>query len=158
MENIRLNHSHSIKVNVSAPQRRKVFMVLNTEIEIPGGSVDKEYACNVGDTRDASPSPGPEDPLEKGMANTSEPCLENLWTEEAGGPQSTESQRVGNDWRTGPQHCKQQPNRTSEIWRQTRPQDSILNTLKRKEFDLLRAGSLDFFNLRSEILLTYLQN
>lgn len=35
MENIRLNHSHSIKVNKSAPQRRKVFMVLNTEIEIP---------------------------------------------------------------------------------------------------------------------------
>ena len=33
MENIRLNHFHYIKVNKSVPQRRKFFMILNTEIK-----------------------------------------------------------------------------------------------------------------------------
>ncbi|MES6783917.1 hypothetical protein U6N15_12960 [Cutibacterium acnes] len=41
---------------------------------------------------------GQEDPLEKGMAtHFSILAWRTPWTEEAGGPQSTESQRVGND-------------------------------------------------------------
>ena len=55
----------------------------------------KEYACNVGHTEMPSPSRGPEDPLEKGMAtHFSILAWRTPWTEEPGGPQSTGSQRV----------------------------------------------------------------
>ena len=59
----------------------------------PGGLDGKEATCNVGDL---GLIPGWEDPLEKGMATHS--CIlpwRIPWTEEPGGLQSTESQRVG---------------------------------------------------------------
>ena len=59
----------------------------------PGGLDGKEATCNVGDL---GLMPGWEDPLEKGMATHS--CIlpwRIPWTEEPGGLQSTESQRVG---------------------------------------------------------------
>ena len=44
-------------------------------------------------------SVGQEDPLEKGMAtHSSIPSWRIPWTEESGGLQSTESQRIGHDW------------------------------------------------------------
>ena len=42
-------------------------------------------------------SPGQEDPLEEGMANHSSVPWRSPWTEEPGGLQSTESQRVGHN-------------------------------------------------------------
>ena len=58
--------------------------------------VVKNPPANVGD-------PGLEDPLEKGMATQSNRIrmpIESPWTEEPGGLQSTESQRVRHDWAT----------------------------------------------------------
>ena len=53
----------------------------------------KESACNEGDL---GTIPGQEDPLEKGMATHSSTLAWRIpWTEEPGGLQSTESQRVG---------------------------------------------------------------
>ena len=44
---------------------------------------------------------GQEDPLEKGMATHSSILAWRIpWTEEPGGLQSTESQRVGHNWTT----------------------------------------------------------
>ena len=44
------------------------------------------------------PSLGQKYPLEKGMATHSSILVREIpWTEEPGGPQSTESQRVGHD-------------------------------------------------------------
>ena len=48
---------------------------------------------------------GWEDPLEKEMATQSSILAwKILWTEEPGGLQSMESQRVGHDWVTNTQH------------------------------------------------------
>ena len=61
----------------------------------PGGSDGKESACNVGDPGSI---PGQEDPLEEEMASHSGiPAWRIPWTEEPGGLQSMESQRVGHD-------------------------------------------------------------
>ena len=58
----------------------------------PGGSDNKESACNVGLI------PGWEDPLEKGMATYSGILAWRIpWTEEPEGLQSIGSQRVGHD-------------------------------------------------------------
>ena len=64
--------------------------------KIPGGSDGKEPACNVGD---GSGRPlGQEDPLKKGMAIHSSILAWRIsWTEEPGGLQSMESQRVRHD-------------------------------------------------------------
>ena len=59
----------------------------------PGGSDDKESACNAGDT-DSVPSW--EDPLEKGMATHYSTLAWRIpWTEDSGGLQSMESRRAG---------------------------------------------------------------
>ena len=67
----------------------------------PGGSDDKDYACNAKDTGDKVRSMGQEDPLERGMATH---CSILAWriplTEEPGGLQSMGLQRVEHDWAT----------------------------------------------------------
>jgi len=61
----------------------------------PGGSDGKESACNAGDRVQ---SLGQEDPLEKEMATNSSILARRIpWTEEPGGLQSMELQRVGHD-------------------------------------------------------------
>ena len=61
----------------------------------PGGSDSKESAYNA---KDLVPSLGQEDPLEKGMATHSSILAWRIpWTEEPGGPQSMELQKVGQD-------------------------------------------------------------
>ena len=61
----------------------------------PGGSDGKESACSTGDL---GLIPGWEDPLEKGMATHSSILTWRIpWTEEPGGLQSMESQRVIHD-------------------------------------------------------------
>ena len=58
----------------------------------------KESACKAGDIRDMSLSLGREAPLEEGMATHSSILAWSIpWTEEPGGLQSPESQRVGRD-------------------------------------------------------------
>ena len=62
---------------------------------IPGGSDDKESACNPGDLVQ---SLGQEDPLEKGKATHSIILAWKIpWTEEPGGLQFVGLQRVGHD-------------------------------------------------------------
>ena len=62
---------------------------------LPGGSGDKESACNAGHLGFI---PGLEDPLEKEMAtHTSILAWRIPWTEELDGLQSTGSQRIGHD-------------------------------------------------------------
>ena len=64
----------------------------------PGGTSGKKPACNEGDVRNVGlilrsgrfPGEGHHNPLQYS-------CLENPWTEEPGGLQSTGSQRVGHD-------------------------------------------------------------
>ena len=61
----------------------------------PGGSDDKESACNVGTQVQ---SLGQEDPLEKEMATHSGILAWRMpWSEEPGGLQSMGSQRIGHD-------------------------------------------------------------
>ena len=58
----------------------------------------KMPAANAGDIRDPVPSLGPEDPLEEGMATHSRILAWKLpWTEEPGGLQSIQLQRVGHN-------------------------------------------------------------
>ena len=65
---------------------------------LSGGSVGKETACSTGDAGDTgsisglgrSPGGGHGNPLQYS-------CLENPWTEEPGGLQSTGLQRVGTE-------------------------------------------------------------
>ena len=64
----------------------------------PGGLDGKESSCNVADP---GWSLGGEDPLEKGMVpHSSILAWRILWTEQPGGLQSMESQRVGHNWTT----------------------------------------------------------
>ena len=64
-------------------------------MSFPGGSEDKESACNE-ETQVGSL--GGEDPLEKGMATHSNILTWRIpWTEEPGGLQSMGSERVGQD-------------------------------------------------------------
>ena len=66
---------------------------LFTSMGLPGGSVGKESACNVGDLGLYW-----EDPLEEGMAtHSSILAWEILWTEEPGWLQSMGSQKVRHD-------------------------------------------------------------
>ena len=61
----------------------------------PGGSDGKEPACNAGDPGSSS---GSGRSLEKGMAtHSSVLAWEIPWTEEPGGLQSMESERVGHN-------------------------------------------------------------
>ena len=58
----------------------------------------KNLPAIAGDTEDAGSIPGLEDPLEKGMAIYSSILAWRIpWTEEPGGLQSMELQRVGHD-------------------------------------------------------------
>ena len=64
-----------------------------------GGSDDKESACNVGDLGSISglgrsPGEGHDNPLQYFLPG------ESSWTEEPGGLQSMELQRVRHDWTT----------------------------------------------------------
>ena len=53
-----------------------------------GGSVGKEFTCNVRDKGDVGSIPGLEDPLEEGMVTHSSILVWRiLWTEETGGLQ-----------------------------------------------------------------------
>ena len=62
-------------------------------------SVGKEFARNAADRADSGSDPGWEDPLEKGMETHSGILAwETPWTEEPGGLQSVELQRVRHDW------------------------------------------------------------
>ena len=64
----------------------------------PGGSNSKESVCKAGDL---VRSLGWEDPLEKRMATYSSILAWRIpWTEEPGGLQSTESQRIRHNWTT----------------------------------------------------------
>ena len=70
-----------------------VVMVIKTQKDFPGDLDGKESACNVGELglipgSGRSPGEGTGNPLQYS-------CLENSWTEEPGGLQSTGSQRVG---------------------------------------------------------------
>ena len=65
------------------------------QLDFPGGSDGKEYACNAGDLglipgSGRSPGEGNGNPLQYS-------CLENLRAEEPGGLQSMGSQRVRHD-------------------------------------------------------------
>ena len=62
----------------------------------PDGSVGKKSACNAGDQETWVRSLGQEDSLEEEMAMHSRILAWEIpWTEEPGGLQSKESQRVG---------------------------------------------------------------
>ena len=68
------------------------------DLGFPGGSVSKEFACNVGDLGSI---PGLGRSLEEGMATHSSVLAWRIpWTEEPGGLQSIGLQRVGHDWST----------------------------------------------------------
>ena len=59
----------------------------------------KEPAHYAGAAGNASSTPGQEDPLEEGMATHSSILTWRIpWTEEPGGLQSTQSQRIGQYW------------------------------------------------------------
>ena len=69
----------------------RAFNVIMHAKCFPGGSTDKESACNAGDL-------GWEKPLEKGIATHSSILAWRIpWTEEPGGLQLMGSQRVGHD-------------------------------------------------------------
>ena len=69
----------------------------STEIRVLDGSVGKESACNAGDIQ----SLGRKDPLEKRTATHSSILSWRIpWTEEPGGLQSMETQRVRHDLAT----------------------------------------------------------
>ena len=61
------------------------------------GSVDKESACNAGDTGDMSSISGSGRSLGESSGNSSILAQEILWTEEPGELQSMGSQRVRHD-------------------------------------------------------------
>ena len=64
----------------------------NFHFHFPDGSEGKEYAFSAGDLGSIS---GQEDPLEKGIATHSSILFRRIpWTEETGGLQSMEFQRV----------------------------------------------------------------
>ena len=64
----------------------------------PGGASAKEPACQCRRHETWVQSLGQEDPMEEGMAAHSSVLAWRIpWTEEPGGLQSIESQRVGHD-------------------------------------------------------------
>ena len=77
-------------------EEKKYWIVYRTSQVEP---VVKNLPANSGDTREVGLSPGPEDPLEEGMATHSSLLAWRIpWTEEPGGPRSTGSQRVRYSW------------------------------------------------------------
>ena len=68
-------------------------------VSFPGGPAGKEPGSQCRRHKRQVQSPGREDPLEKETANCSSILTWKIpWIQEAGGLQSTESQRVGHDW------------------------------------------------------------
>ena len=76
-----------------------IIQLLRDEMGFPGGSADKEPACQCRrHKRSWVRSVGQEDPLEKEMATHSSILAWKIpWTEEPGGLQSMGSQRVGHN-------------------------------------------------------------
>ena len=69
---------------------------IHSVVRFPGGSDGKESVCKPGKTQ--VPSLGRQDPLEEGMATHSSILAWRIpWTEEPGGLQSMQLQRVGHD-------------------------------------------------------------
>ena len=65
---------------------------------LPGGSDDKEFACNAGDIRDTGSVPGSGRSPGAGHGNPLQySCLDIPWTEEPDRLQSMGLQRVGHD-------------------------------------------------------------
>ena len=65
---------------------------------IPTSGASGKEAANEGGMRDVGSIPGPEDPLEEGMATHSSILAWRIpWTEKPGGLQSTGLQRAGHD-------------------------------------------------------------
>ena len=82
-----------LKTNKQTNVELKAYVKLKNSI--PGGSEDKESACNAGDWGLIL---GSEYPLEKGMATQSNILVWRIpWTEEPGRLQSMGSQRVRHD-------------------------------------------------------------
>ena len=85
---------------LTAKKQRTLFNSCQVHIiqDFPGGSDGKEFAYNAGDLcsipgSGRSPGEGNGNPLQYS-------CLRIPWTEEPGGLQFTESQRVGHHWAT----------------------------------------------------------
>ena len=83
-------------------------------MDFPGGSDNKESACNAGDFGSIpgwgrSPGETEGNPFQY-------PCLENPMTEEPGGLQSMELQRFRHDWATNTLHSKLTSSLRSEFY------------------------------------------
>ena len=74
--------------------KKEIIISFNSKLGFPGGSAVKNPLGNARDTRDAVPSLGWEDPLEKEMATHSSILAWRIpWTQEPGGLQSVGLQR-----------------------------------------------------------------
>ena len=63
---------------------KDLYLPLRATRGFPGGSVDKEHACNAGDTGDSVQYLGWKDPLEEDMATCSSILAWRIpWTEES---------------------------------------------------------------------------
>ena len=72
--------------------------MLNLGSGFPGGASGKELPCQCRRHRRRVQSLGQEDPLEEGMANCSSILAWRIpWTEEPGGLEFIDSQRVGHN-------------------------------------------------------------
>ena len=77
-----------------------MLSVLKKTQDFPGGSEDKESACNVGDSRDTVQPLGQEDLEEEMTTHFTALAWKIPWTEEPGGLQSMGLQRVRQEWVT----------------------------------------------------------
>jgi len=76
----------------------KKLLILIEIVGFPGGTAVKNLLANAGDLRDLGVIPGWRRSPGGGHGNPLQySCLENSWTEEAGGLQSMGSQRVAHD-------------------------------------------------------------
>ena len=74
--------------------KKEIIISFNTKLGFPGGLAVKNPLGNARDTRDAVPSLGQEDPLEKKVATHSSILAWRIpWLQEPGGLQSMGSQR-----------------------------------------------------------------
>ena len=82
-----------MRMNLSAVTLGRIYTSYYKNLFLnSGGSDGKESVCNAGDV---NLIPGWEDPLEKGMATHSSILAWRIpWTEEPGGLQTSELQRV----------------------------------------------------------------
>ena len=92
----------SIECEVQKDPKHRNFCPLGLGVHhppnFPGGSVDKESACNA---RDLALIPGLGRSLGEGNGSPLQySCLKNPMDRKAGGLQSVGSQRVGHDWMT----------------------------------------------------------